>query len=135
FFPQRPARAIPAKTASLLRSRARLSFPRARFPFVSHSHARASPSPTTPLPAHRIFPHKFAASHLDRSRRGHHVAAAVVTMFQSSRPLGTPTVEIHLVGSAPARHRQLPVGIEEAGARHGQGMEFGWDMSQARSGT
>ncbi|CAO2163839.1 unnamed protein product [Urochloa humidicola] len=58
-------------------------------------------------------------------------------MFQPSRPLGAPTAEIHLVGSAPARHRQLPVGIEEAGAMHGQGMEFGWDMSQGdmRSGT
>ncbi|CAN6166846.1 unnamed protein product [Urochloa humidicola] len=62
---------------------------------------------------------------------GHHVAAAVVAMFQPSCPLGAPTAVIHLVGYAPARHRQLPVGIEEAGARHGQGMEFGWDVSQA----
>ncbi|CAN6163963.1 unnamed protein product [Urochloa humidicola] len=115
--------------ASLLRSRARLSFPRARFPFASHSHARASPSPTA-LPAHMIPPPQICRQSPGSKSSGHHVAAAVVAMFQPSRPLGAPTAEIHLVGSAPARHRQLLVGIKEAGARHGQGMEFRWDMSQ-----
>ncbi|CAN6324099.1 unnamed protein product [Urochloa humidicola] len=46
-------------------------------------------------------------------------------MFQPPRPLGAPTAEIHLVGSGPSRHQQLPVGIEEAGARHGEGMDWG----------
>ncbi|CAO1946347.1 unnamed protein product, partial [Urochloa humidicola] len=101
----------------------RLPFPRARLPFPHYSSSRA-----------QDFPPQICRQSPGSKSPGHHVAAAVVTMFQSSCPLGAQTVEIHLVGSAPARHRQLPVGIEEAGARHGQGMEFGWDMSQARSG-
>ncbi|CAO2211497.1 unnamed protein product [Urochloa humidicola] len=46
-------------------------------------------------------------------------------MFQPPLPLGAAASEIRLVGSGPSRRRQLPVGIEEAGARHGDGTVWG----------
>ncbi|CAN6205537.1 unnamed protein product, partial [Urochloa humidicola] len=79
------------------------------------SRARPSLSPAAPLPPRKFPPWICRRAFLDRSRRG--AAAAVVAMFQPPRPLGAPTAEIRLVGSGPSRRQQLPVGIEEAGAR------------------
>ncbi|CAL5090511.1 unnamed protein product [Urochloa decumbens] len=58
-------------------------------------------------------------------------------MFQLPHPLGVPTGGIRLVGSGPSRPRQVPVGIDDADARHGEATEVGFDMGRGdlSSGT
>ncbi|CAN6181860.1 unnamed protein product [Urochloa humidicola] len=58
-------------------------------------------------------------------------------MFQLPLPLGVPTAGIRLVDSGPSRRRQLPAGLENGDARHGEGTEVGYNMSQGdmSSGT